>query len=360
MNIYDIAKKANVSIATISRAITPSEQHKVAPKTLERIQRLITRYGYTPNFAARKLGSTRYRTIGVLIPHVRGLFYSDYYRHTLAGVSDAILQHNLEAQDEYLFKLITVKSGFVQWDMQTVKIQTQATHYWDHYNFRAGQAVDAIAIVHWPMFFSNPKAVNSLGLPTLVISDHHPDITVLQSTDTPHEGGALAAEYLFNKGHRNFAVMEGLSWSVDSVNRAKGFADGLKRRSKSVKISRLRGDFQTHVAREAALKFFRSGSKATAFFCCNDLMAIGVLEAAAALGIKCPKDISVVGYDNDGLCLLNRPRLTTIKMPVYDIAQKGIIALLNQLENPKQAGVETIVSPVNLIERDSAGAVSKS
>ena len=86
MTIYEIAKKANVSIATISRAMNPETRSQVSPETLEKVDASIKKYQYTPNLAAKHLSKTSFKTIGVLFPHHAGIFLEDYYYKILAGV----------------------------------------------------------------------------------------------------------------------------------------------------------------------------------------------------------------------------------------------------------------------------------
>ena len=103
MTIYEIAKKAKVSIATISRAMSPETRSKVAPETLTEIDRLVALFGYAPNLAARHLSKTVFKTIGILMPHHPQIFLEDYYVKILAGVADATLE------TDYQFKIVLLK-----------------------------------------------------------------------------------------------------------------------------------------------------------------------------------------------------------------------------------------------------------
>ena len=121
ITIYDMGKITGVSIATVSRALNAHTRQKVAEATRHRIETAVKRSGYTPSLAARYLGGSMFRTIGVVLPQGPGVFFHDYYVKVMAGVSDALLE------TPYQFKLIMSKPG---------------DYRWDRYNFKAGEAVE--------------------------------------------------------------------------------------------------------------------------------------------------------------------------------------------------------------------------
>ena len=149
MNIYELAKKANVSIATVSRAVNPATRDKVSPETLEKIDALVKKHRYAPDMAARNLSTASYHTIGIILPHDPGIFFNDYYCSILCGIADHLLT------TDHRFKMIMLK--------QDAK--------WDKYNFRATEGVDGLIITHWPNFFTDKLVLEKLGVPCVVIND---------------------------------------------------------------------------------------------------------------------------------------------------------------------------------------------
>ncbi len=91
INIREFAKKAGVSIATISRATNPETRTRVAPATLKKIDAMVRRYGYIPNLAAKQLNNPGAKTIGVIFPHNKDIFYNSYYTRILAGISNSLI-----------------------------------------------------------------------------------------------------------------------------------------------------------------------------------------------------------------------------------------------------------------------------
>lgn len=213
--IYQMAKKAKVSIATISRAMNSQTRHKVAPATLERVDRLIEEVGYTPNLAAKNLSLTSSRTIGVIVPHIPGLFLNDYYNEVLAGVSDALIE------SEYQFKLVLLKPNGNNWDL---------------HNFKIGQGIDGLIVANWPQFFSDKSIFKRLNLASAVINDNDSNLNTHRVSCDNEAGGRLAAETFFRKGHRFCAVLTGPKWSLDSQQRLKGFKEICKQKGMSLPL----------------------------------------------------------------------------------------------------------------------------
>lgn len=337
MNIYDIAKKAKVSTATISRATNPADRGKVSPPTLKRIDELIKQYGYTPNLAARHLSSANFMTIGVVLPQFSGIFFSDFYMQALSGIADALLN------TEYRFKLIMLKPGAYQ----------------DQNNFKSGEAIDALVIITWPLFFSKPAVLDRLALPVLSLNDKVPASKVSFYVGDNVAGGELAARHLQELRHCEILVVKGPDWSRDSHDRVKGFSRYFEKHA-SARLHFLTADFQEDIAARQVLAFFQDGGKATAIFCCNDNMAFGALNALRRLRLRCPQDVSVMGYDDGLRAEYFSPSLSTIHVPMVQIAKEGTARLVQSLGAwPKPFGVENHSYPPRLVHRQSTAEVRR-
>lgn len=335
MTVYKLAKKAGVSIATISRAMNPSTEHLVAPDTLKKVRRLAESTGYSPNFAARSLGASSFKTLGVLLPHFSGIFFSDYYAKVLSGISDAVIGSG------YVFKLIMVSDG----------------GKWAGKDFRSAEGVDGLVVTHWPNFFSRATELENLGLPAVVINDPEPDVRAYFVSADNYGGGKLAAEHLLALGHREFALVTGPEWSSDSRLREKGFCDAAKRADiPPARIHRVCAGFQEAEGEARTAEFLKTkeSSRVTAFFCLNDLMAFGAMRALSKARLRCPDDVSVVGYDDDRLAAISLPALTTVGMPLYDMSREAALLLLSYLKNSAHGNWKGIqLHPSKLIERFS-------
>ncbi|MBI2095226.1 MAG: LacI family DNA-binding transcriptional regulator [Candidatus Omnitrophica bacterium] len=338
--IYQIAKKAGVSIATISRVINLEMRHKVSEDTLKKVDRLIQKHGYAPNLAAKNLSKKTFKTIGVLLPHLPGIFFSDYYSKILSGASDALMDTH------YAFKMILSKAGMP---------------VWDHYNFKASEGIDGLLVTQWPLYFSDKWALEHVQVPSTFITDPPNQIKANFISADNEMGGEMAARYLHSKGHRKMAVVTGPKWSSDSNLRLRGF----KRYCEKVGVrlepgSVLCGDYKKDTAAAVVENYLKKKPRITAIFCLNDFMAAGVLEKLKSLGVACPGEISVMGYDDERGSRYTDPPLTTISVPLYEIAREGVARLVSHLEKklPTEVFLWQTLKPVSLAERKSVKALT--
>ncbi len=337
ITIYEIAKAANVSIATISRAINPETRRKVSKETLKVIDEIIRQRGYTPNLAAKHLVKASYKTVGVILPHHQGIFSEDYYSQTLCGISDALLD------SDYSFKLLMLKAGDKKWDQ---------------YNFKSAEGVDGLIVTHWHSYFSSASVFEALNIPCVIINDPEDNVKGFMISGNHFDGGRLAAEYLYNSGHRSLVVMTGSPDSTDSKLRLQGFESFLA--EKGIKLPEdhmLCGHFQEDLAGKMIEEFFKkfSPSEITAIFCLNDNMAFGVIKKLRELGIACPAQVSVLGYDDGKRAVAFDPPLTTIQVPLYDLARLAVQNLMHYLKFKSAASFyyQKHLLPVSLVERNT-------
>ncbi len=341
IRIKDIAQKAGVSPATVSRAINPETRSKVAPATLKKIDRIIAQYHYVPNLAAKSLRKSATKTIGVIFPGFTGIFNNSYYTRMISGLSDFILG------TEYNFKILLLKEN---------------TQKWRNYDFRSAEGVDGLIVTHAPQFFP-PERLADMDIPCALIDDLGDDSHSFYVCGDHFNGGQQAARYLYGLGHKQIAVFTGVDWSTDSQFRLQGFQSYLRQEVGIVIDSSkiIRGDYREDVAYQKAEQLIKIHPEITAIFCCNDEMALGAIRRLQELGISCPQDISVVGYDDNDRAVNFIPPLTTIRAPMYKMAQEAAKKLTGYLQaegeiDPLQGH---ILFPVELIERSSAGSPRK-
>jgi len=337
--IYKIAKKAEVSIATVSRAMNSETREKVSPETLEKVDAVIRQFGYAPNLAAKGLTQSVFNTIGVIMPHGEGIFLNDYYTRILGGVADSLLD------SRYRFKLLMLKCGDPRWN---------------RYDFRSVEGVDGLIITHWHSFFSDKKVLERLDIPFVVINDPEDDVRAHFVSADQSLGGELAAEHLFRYGHRRIAVMTGSPCSVDSRLRLEGFKNFLGERDLSLDPGlTLCGHFQEEKAAVEMDKFLQKKPDFTAIFCLNDAMAFGVIRTLQKYGIKCPGEVSVVGFDDENRSTYCHPPLTSIHVPLYDTAKQATHNLMRFLKKKDKKNFydQKILLPVELMPRKSVTRV---
>lgn len=334
LTIHDIAKEANVSVATVSRAMNPDTQAMVATETREQIIALAQRVNYVPNLAARNLRATSTKTIGFIIPHVPNVFISDYHSKIFAGVSNALID------SDYRLKLLALKPYVSQLD---------------RHPFKTAEGIDGVIVDCWPWYFSK-KA--SPDVPCVIINDPDESVKAHFVCADNIKGGEIAAQHLYENGHERIAVLTGHDWSTDSSLRLKGFKRFMSKVGTAVPQEMIfQANYEEADAAKVAEQIFLEKKKVTAFFCCNDNMALGVIRKLKQLGIKCPEEVSVIGFDDDARSQFSHPTLTTIRMHTSEIGKTAVDILISFLRGAYQGKFfhsETIV-PVSLVERKSVG-----
>lgn len=334
--IHDIAKKANVSIATISRAINPETRSRVAKETLDSIDALVRKYRFTPNLAAKNLRSTKCKTIGVLVPHIPNLFISDYWSKIISGVSNALMD------SDYRFKVVAIKP---------------TAQKWDGYHFRSAEGIDGLIVGYWPTFFSKKMVVD---VPCVIISDPDENVRAHCVCADNARGGEIAAQYLYEKGHEKIAVLTGHDWSTDSAERVKAFRGFFHKVGTAIPMDMVfKANYEEDDASKIVEKLILEKKKVTAFFCCNDNMAYGVLRKLKQLGISCPGKVSVIGFDDDSRAQNFDPPLTTVHVPTHDLGRVAAQKLVEFLkgDHARKFFHGSTTLPVSLVERRSAASV---
>jgi LacI family transcriptional regulator len=337
-NIKAIAAKTQVSTATISRALNAETRHKVAPETLRKIEAVLEKYPYTPDISARLMRKTVYKTLGILFPHEPGILASDYYAQILSGAADAVLG------TDYTLKMILIKPG------------QQAD--WDHYHFQQGEGIDGLVLTYWRSLFSGPEVFERLGIPCVILNNVEKNIQARFTAGDHFAGGRLAAQYLYEKGHRRIAVFGGKQGAPDAAARLAGFKSYLKEKHVPLKPE---AEFDVRFEEEKAYQMTDALLDArpayTAVFCMNDCQAFGVLRRLKELKVPCPQKLSVMGYDNERASAQTVPPLTTIQVPVYELARAAVHDLAAQLKKKTPAFYKPAYFPVSLVERQSVATL---
>jgi len=332
LTIRQMARIAGVSVATISRVTNPETRSMVAPDTCARIDALIAQHGYVPNMTARNLSTPRTRTIGVVVPYVHNIFFSAYYSNIMAGVANALID------TDYQFKVILLKPD----------VSLRA-----HYDFR-GEGIEGLVMTQWFRFFKDKSVFEGMGIPCIHINDHDPQVPLKFICEDSLMGGGLVAEHLRANGHRRVGVVTGASWSRDSLRRLAGFRRVWEEKGLTLPDELIaEGDFdEVPLTEAAAQRLLDKG--VTAIFSCNDTMAFMIIRYLQAKGLRCPDDISVVGYDDDFRCADFSPPVTTVRVSVYQVAVEAVSDLVTHIREhgrTPMSGEKWV--PVELVSRGS-------
>ncbi|MBV9229704.1 MAG: LacI family DNA-binding transcriptional regulator [Chloroflexi bacterium] len=325
--IDDIARLAGVSKATVSRVL--NHKPDVDPATRERILRLVEEQGFVPSITAAGLAGGRSRLIGCLIPSFTWPFIPEFLR----AVSETI------AQTSYELVLYSINDSIRERDRTLAVDRILAT------NLTAG----LLAI--FPGRSSEHLAqLYHHEFPVVVIDDQQlPTSTPWVGADLPWVGadnltGAYeAARHLVEHGHQRIAHIQGPMQYLCSRERYQGYCQALEEAGLILDPALVvEGDFTSDGGRCAADKLFSlpPEQRPTAIFAASDQMAYGVVGAAEGHGLRIPRDVALVGFDDVAHASVVHPLfdLTTIRQPFYEMGQCAIELLLSLLNTPRYAG----------------------
>ncbi|MBQ4842395.1 catabolite control protein A [Bacillus safensis] len=328
VTIYDVAREANVSMATVSRVVNGNPN--VKPTTRKKVLEAIDRLGYRPNAVARGLASKKTTTVGVIIPDISSIFYSELAR----GIEDIATM--------YKYNIILSNSD-QNTDKELHLLNTMLGKQVDGIVFMGGNITD----VHVEEFKRSPVPI--------VLAASVEEQAQTPSVNINYEQAIYdSVQLLVEKGHKRIAFVSGpMSEPINSVRKLAGYKRALEEAGIAFDDTLVaEGDYSYDSGIEALAHLLEQSDKPTAVIAATDEMALGVIHGAQDRGVSIPEDLEVIGFDNTRLSLMVRPQLTTVVQPTYDI---GAVAmrLLTKLMNKEQVDDQVVELPHRIEERQS-------
>jgi LacI family transcriptional regulator len=326
--IKDVARKANVSIATVSRVL--NNQGGYSPKTKEKVLAAIKELGYQPNALARGLINKRTKTIGILFPEVSNMFASKI----LHGVENVVNE-----QGSSVIVCNTASNG-----EKTMKY-LQVLHE---------KRIDGVIFVSEVITDEYYKMLESMNIPIVLISTESYRYSLPYVKVNDRHAAYTATEYLIQKGHRKIGMISGnKNDMIAGQPRIDGYKEALLHNGIDIKenyIVSCKG-FGFKDGFYILPRLLHQAPDITAIFAASDEMAMGVISAAYKLGIKIPNDISIIGYDNLPLAELAIPPLTTVAQPLEEMGEMAASMLFEMMDTGRT--VESRIMPHQIIERET-------
>ena len=323
--IYDIAREANVSIATVSRVF--NNANNVSPKTREKVLEIADRFGYHPLAMAQGLARKKSRLITVIVPVISNNFFME----VLAGIQDRI------AEFDYDLNIFNVRISD-DLDQQV------------EYLIKRGMA-DGYLLISIHMNEKQWGIIKRLRKTIALIDEYHPEFDSV-SVDSV-EGSYQGTKYLIECGYNRIAMITAQINSKPSQDRIRGYSRALQdsgrilNRSLIVSGSSLSRDgFTEKNGYEAMMKLFEMDPMPDAVFCNSDIQAMGALKAMNDRGMQMP----ILGFDD--LRFSEFLGLSSMRQPMYDMGWLALEKLVNRLENNDLDISHTVFSP-ELVVRSS-------
>ena len=326
--IIDVAKLANVSIATVSRVLNDSAY--VSPELAERVQKAINQLGYRPNVLARHLRRSENPTIGILIPNSKNPFFAEMAK----------------AIEDYCFE-----QGFIAVLCDTDDQPEKAI---GHLDLLYEQRAAGFVVVSPGQITPRLQELLDAGNQIVVVDRALSTLRADSITSDNYEGGYQAVEHLLELGHRRIGFVISNLAHETIQGRWAGAQDAM--RAAGVPIEPLlvftEGDELPGSGYEGAASILRHKNPPTAIFAFNELMALGVLRFAYEQNIPVPKHLSVIGFDDMMMAKYSTPSLTTIRQPKNELGQKAAEILLRRVQGD-DSPIERLTLPTELVVRES-------
>ncbi|MEC1670715.1 LacI family DNA-binding transcriptional regulator [Bacillus mojavensis] len=333
--IYDVARKAGVSITTVSRVI--NHTGRISDKTRQRVMNVMKEMEYTPNVHAAALTGKRTNIIGLVTPDISNPFYGE------------LAKSIEERADELGFQIIICSTDYDP-KKETKYFSVLKQKNVDGIIFATGiENHDSMAALEEIINEHIPLAMISQDKPLLPM-----DIVVMDDV----LGGYEAAKHLLSLGHTKIACIVGDGSTTGEKDRIKGFRQAMEEANVPVDESLIIPTrFSLESGKEEAGKLLDRDTP-TAIFAFNDVLACAAIQAARIRGMKVPDDLSIIGFDNTILAEMVDPPLTTIAQPIKEMGQRVIELLVEEIEGKRKAKQKIVLSP-ELVIRHSTSPFKK-
>lgn len=317
--IRDVAKKANVSVSTVSRVI--NQKGYVHEETKILVNRIITEIGFIPNQLARSLTNRSSKIIGVIVPHIGPSFYGE-------------LLEGIESQaSAYGYKIMFCHT------QDDPDRELEYLKFFEQYN------IEGLIIAS---NFSNRDKIAELNIPVVTV-DHILDENIPSITSDNVKGGGLAAKRLVEAGAKNIIVFRGPSFLLTTMERTIGFLNEIKKHDLYVDIF----DFDlVNPDTKLIEEILKNNMHVDGIFTFSDTLAFAALNILNRLGKKVPQDVSLVGYDDTPYSKWVTPSITTIHQSVNFMGKQSFINLTRLIRGVELDSLHDIID-VKLIERES-------
>ena len=334
--LKDIAEELNISVTAVSRALR--NMPDIGPETTNLVKETAARLGYRKNLAARYLKTNKSMMLGIVVTDICNPVFSAIYK----GIERPCIEGN--------YTLMLGNSNENAEEESSI-----INNMLDH-------GVDGIFLVPSMKDSHTLSQIKNANIPYVILQRKFPNISTncVQSND--YEGGYLAAQHLYQLGHRHFLYVSAPMYISSAKERYNGFMVFLNEMGlKKDVIQILECDGTRSGSYKVVKKWLEKHSdlshlNASAIFCFSDYMAYGVYSAIAKYNLRIPEDISVIGYDNNEYSDMTLPALTTIDIHPYKIgtrAAKMMFDLINT-KNSNEDHVEVVISPKLILRNSTA------
>lgn len=332
MNIKEIASRAEVSVATVSRVLNHPET--VAPKTRERILALIDEIGYKPNWFARGLNFNKTNTIGLLIPNI----LDPAYVEIAEGAEEVANKKGYNI-------LLCITEGVVDKEKQYIRTLID-------------RMIDGIVLVSSLLEDDDVQDIKRQGTPLVLVGENRGNSSGPIVRIDCKDASFKAVVHLVDSGHQRIAMIFGSMPAMENQRKIEGYMQALHKARLPVKPEFVvEAENTIEGGYVATRRLISLDPKPQAIFCSSDILAFGALDAIRDSDQSVPEDVAVMGFDNVRMSSLMVPKLSTVSKPLHRMGLSGARLLLDVIESKDsgEAVMEELVLQSKLKIRKSCG-----
>lgn len=326
----DVARRAGVSLATVSRAFTKGASVSAATRKL--VSEAAKTLGYRPNILARSLMTNRTELIGLITTESENPIYLEI----LSQFINCLQRQHLRPL------VVNLSEGLPANGALGILMQYK---------------VDGVIVASSLLHEEFAKACAATGLP-LVQAFGRPvgEITANSVGADNYAGGRIAAELICRRHYRNVAYLGGPESATSTIDRLRGFRERLAVDDVKLVATRFSSSFSYHSGLETMRDVLRAGN-VEAVFCGNDVLAMGAVDACRKLGISIPEQMGIIGFDDIPMAAWGGYDLTTIRQPIGDIVATAVDLIVSLIGGPARAAVAQLFS-CRAVERGTLRAMT--
>lgn len=333
--IKDIAKKAGVSVTTVSNVLSnKSGEISISEKTKSKIMRIVEEVNYYPNIYARYLRTKSTGIVAVMVTDIKDPFFN-----TIIDEIEQVLEKN-----GYYFILISAQNSPQKEKLYLNKVRKTR--------------VDGLLIISGIVDISDSmiRELYRDKMPMVLVARRGAYQSISSVDIDNFTGGFLATEHLISLGHCNIMHITTSYRRVDAQDRLKGYIRAMQKHGLRNKCWIEKGTQVVESGYETMTDVLRKGKKPTAIFTFNDRMAFGAMNAIRNEGLEIPEDVAVVGFDDIPFAAHSYPSLTTVRQPISEMGKRGVELLLEAIKEDRSKRNQHVVFKPELIIRKSSGS----
>lgn len=330
ITLKDIAQQLNLTVTTVSRILLgQAQKYRLSKETAEKVLAAAKAANYRPNQTARALRTQRTYTIGLIVPDITDLFFSNIAR---------IIENEARIKG---YATILSDSN------ESTSVEIECVNSLDYHN------IDGLIVC--PIGLESDHLIDTFHkIPVILIDRYFADLDIPFVATDHYKGAFDAVEYLIQCGHYRIACIQGSVASFTSRERLKGFLSALKSNNITVEKAYILGNsFSMENGYHSAKLLLKQPQFPTAIFAQNNLIAMGVYKAIKEEGLEIPHDISIIAFDDPQHACLMSPSLSCVRQPSLEIGQIAVKMLMDQIDqgHPKTAA-PVLLAPA-LVHRHS-------